>query len=136
MTETTLVKKFGIKPGQRLLILQSPEGYLQTLDPLPKGTELQTTATGKFDFVQIFVHKKADVERLAPEALQVLKPRGRLWFAYPKLSSKVKTDLTRDHGWEKLAEVGWRVVTLISIDSTWSVLRFRPLEEVKSKKQA
>lgn len=135
MPATPLVNKLGIKPGQRLLILQAPEGYLQKLDPLPENTELQTNTAGKFDFIQIFAHKREDVERLTPEALQALKPRGQLWFAYPKLSSKVKTDLTRDHGWDSLVEAGWRVVTLISIDDTWSALRFRPLEEVKTKKQ-
>jgi hypothetical protein len=69
------------------------------------------------------------VEQHAPIALQALRPGGVFWVSYPKRSSQVKTDLTRDAGWETLWSAGMRAVSQIAIDETWSALRFRPKSE-------
>lgn len=132
MAESPLIKKLGIKPGQKILILNAPEGYIQTLGALPGGAEVKTSAGGMFDFVQLFVRNKADIDDHAATAMQSLKPGGLLWFAYPKKSSSIKTDITRDIGWDALMAAGIRPVTQIAIDDTWSALRFRPISEVKS----
>ena len=42
-------------------------------------------------------------------------------------------DITRDRGWDSFAKEGWRPVSLIAIDDTWSALRFRPLAEVRKR---
>jgi hypothetical protein len=44
--------------------------------------------------------------------------------------SKVKTDLTRDVGWEIVSQAGLRPVTQVSVNEVWSALRFRPVERV------
>jgi hypothetical protein len=131
MADTPLQKKLGIKPGQRLLVLHAPEGYQGLLGTLPEGAALRADAQGSFDFVQVFVREQADVSRTAATAVQAVKPGGLLWFTYPKKTSGVKTDITRDHGWDDLLSAGLRPVTQIAIDDTWSALRFRPLSEVK-----
>lgn len=56
---------------------------------------------------------------------------GHLWFAYPKLSGKIKTDITRDKGWAVLEAYTLMPVTQIAIDATWSALRFRRRHEIK-----
>jgi hypothetical protein len=132
MTESSLIKKLGIKPSQKMLILNAPEGYIQTLGTLPAGNEVKAAAGGAFDFVQLFVRNKADIDNHAATAMQSLKPGGLLWFTYPKKSSSIKTDITRDIGWDALMAAGIRPVTQIAIDDTWSALRFRPTSEVKS----
>ncbi len=131
MADTTLTKKLGIKPNYKLLILNAPEGYLEMLSSLPEGAEIKTHAEGSFDLVQIFLYNKADVEKYAPIGIQAVKPGGLLWFTYPKKTAKIKSDITRDTGWESVRAVGWRPVTQIAIDETWSALRFRPESEVK-----
>jgi hypothetical protein len=135
MSETPLTKKLGIKPGCRLLILNAPAGYLHMLDPLPGGAVVQVANSGQYDFVQCFVHSQADIERYAPVAIPAVKSEGLLWFSYPKISSHVKTDVTRDSGWERLKREGLRPVTQIAIDNIWSALRFRPANQVRSAKK-
>ena len=136
MPDTPLWKKLGIKPGYRVLVLNAPADYLHLLADLPDGVELSTEPLGdsQFDIVHGYVSSRADLDRLAGPAMSNLKPGGALWFSYPKKSSKVKTDMDRDNNWEPLTGAGLRVVTAISIDDTWSGLRFRPLSEVKSSK--
>ena len=129
MAETSLVKKLNIKPGYKVLILNAPQGY--QLGELPEGVETSTNASGKYDLVQLFVYNRSDIEQKAQAAMQAVKPGGLMWFTYPKKSGKIKTDISRDVGWNTVAEVGWEPVTQIAIDDTWSALRFRPLSEIK-----
>lgn len=129
MGESTLAKKLGIKPGQRLLLLRIPEGYRQLLGVLPEGATVAETAGGTFDFVQLFVSHRAELEREAPQAIRAVTCDGLLWIAYPKKSSKVKSDITRDVGWEVMYEARLGPVTQIAIDEVWSALRFRPREK-------
>ena len=133
MADTSLIKKLGIKPKQRVLILNAPEGYSEQIGTLlPADVELFTTPTpgGNYDVVLQFVGNKAEVERDTPMAIQHVKPGGLLWLSYPKQSSKVPTDINRDILWKIFPDSEWRPVTQISIDQIWSALRFRPKTEV------
>lgn len=133
MADTSLAKKLGLKPGQHAVVLNAPEGYRERLGALPDEVELAERLEGAADFVQVFVRDRAAVERDVPAALAAVKPGGLLWLTYPKQSSKVKTDITRDRGWDVVYAAGWRPVTQIAIDETWSALRFRPRADVGRK---
>ncbi len=134
MAETTLAQKLQVKPGSAMLIINAPEGYLKLLDKLPEGAQVTTGGNGPFDFVQVFVYNKADVDKLAPQAIQSVKPGGMLWFSYPKKTGKIKTDIHRDYGWDAVYSAGWEGVRLISVDATWSAFRVRPTSEIKSRR--
>ena len=92
MGQNHLSKKLGIKPGQQLLVINAPPHYIQEPGELPEGSGISTIPQGVFDFVQLFVRDRADVEQHATSAMQALKPGGLLWFAYPPKSSGVKTE--------------------------------------------
>src|SRR5215469_15496669 len=100
MAETPLAKKLLLKPGQRVAIIQAPEGLPAALGPLPQGIAVVETLDGPFDLALVFLREKAGMDRLVPLAIAALKPGGVLWLAYPKKSGKVTTDITRDVGWE------------------------------------
>jgi len=131
MPGTPLLKKLGIKPKQRITLVNAPNEYREQLGELPADVELATTLNGTFDLVHVFVKNKAEIDQFAPAAIQAVKPGGLLWFSYPKKSAKMPTDISRDVGWDAVSNAGWRPVTLISIDDVWSAFRFRPLSEVK-----
>jgi hypothetical protein len=133
MADTSLNKKLGIKPKQRLLILNAPEGYAEQIGTLlPADVELVTSpaSASNFDVVLQFVRNKAEVEQNTPLAIQMVKPGGLLWISYPKQSSKVPTDINRDILWKIFPDSEWRPVTQISIDEVGLALRFRPKSEV------
>ncbi|HEX3030745.1 MAG TPA: hypothetical protein VHS59_00655, partial [Bacillota bacterium] len=92
-----------------------------------------TELEDKFDFVHLFVSSKADVDQMGPQAVTAVKPEGVLWISYPKGTSKTKTDVGRDKGWDAVKDLGFVGVSLISIDDTWSAMRFRPVELTKRK---
>ena len=130
MKHMSLLKKLHIQRGQRSIILNAPSGYMDELGPLPDGIELADTIDGTFDFVHLFVKDIAELERFGPTALGIIKHDGILWISYPKKSSNVKTDISRNVGWSIISEAGLRPVSQISINETWSALRFRPVEHV------
>lgn len=124
MEDAALVKKLLLKPGFRSIVLNPPNGYLPKLSSLPVESELN----GKFDFVHLFVRNKEEAELMGPKAVEAVKPEGVLWISYPKSSSKIKTDINRDKGWDSIKAMGFVGVSMISIDETWSAMRFRPVE--------
>ena len=132
MAKRTLVERLRIQAGQRMLIMNPPPGYVESLGELPEGVEVvhEPAEEGEYDFVHLFVKDVAELERLGPVALGAVRYDGVLWLSYPKRSSKVKTDITRDVGWDVVGEAGLRPVTQVSIDEVWSALRFRPVEKV------
>jgi hypothetical protein len=133
MAEKTLTQKLGIKPGYKLLVLNAPEGIMDALHPLPEGATLETTAGEGFDAVLAFVHHKADIDAFASMAAKSAKYDGLLWFAYPKQSSKVKTDIHRDVGWDAVNGLGFAGVAQVAVNETWAATRFRPADAVKRK---
>jgi hypothetical protein len=132
MPNAALHKKLLLKPGMKVRLLNAPDGYRNDLLPLPAGVTLaDKRADGTCDLVHLFVRSAADLAEWAGEATGCLKPDGLFWVAYPKKSSAIKADIDRDHGWEPLAKKGLRIVSLFSIDETWSAARFRPREAAK-----
>ncbi|MCC6612923.1 MAG: hypothetical protein IT320_05545 [Anaerolineae bacterium] len=132
MPEKSLAQKLLIKPGHKVAVLNAPDGYEATLGPLPEGATISHAARSSCDSVQLFVYNKADVDRRAPKAIAAVKPGGVLWIAYPKKSGAIKTDISRDHGWDAVYDALWLPVTQLSLDATWSILRFRPRDEIKT----
>ena len=126
MTENPLLKKMKLKPGQQAAILNAPDGYLETLQPLPEGVELAEQLVGTFDWVQLFVKTQAELAQVIAQVRTALKPASTLWITFPKGTSKIQTDLTRDKGWDALQAINLRWITLISVDETWSAFSLRP----------
>jgi len=133
MTDSSLQRRLQLKPGQRALILNAPEGYIESLGPLPDGVSLVDGPPGTLDFVHLFVRDGAELAGYASTALAAIKRDGVFWISYPKKSSGVVSDLTRDEGWVPIAAAGLRPVTQIAVDTTWSAVRWRPIELVKSR---
>jgi predicted SnoaL-like aldol condensation-catalyzing enzyme len=131
---TSIVKKLGLKPGMRALVLGAPSGYLDSLAPLPDGVVVSKTVGGNHGFVQFFVSKEAEIEKSKKKLLESADPGALVWISYPKKSSRVDSDLSREVVWAAMKGTGWRPVSQIAIDEVWSALRFRPTEDVKSRK--
>jgi len=129
----SVVKKLGLKPGMRMLVVAAPSGYLKSLAPLPEGIAVSETIGSGHDFVQFFAIRKSEIEKSVKKLLRSSAPGARFWITYPKKTSGVVSDLSREQVWAAMEGTGWRPVTQIAIDEVWSALRFRPLEDVKSR---
>jgi hypothetical protein len=130
MPESTLAKKMKLKSGLNAAVINAPENYVDTLK---HNTALSPTLNGKFDWIQIFVRNKAELDALAPKASKALKPESMLWISFPKGTSKIQTDLTRDKGWDVLRDLDLKWINLISVNEMWSAFSLRPYKAGEEK---
>jgi hypothetical protein len=138
MTDPVLIKKYGLKPGWQILVLNAPAEFVARLAELPEGAVMLDTAVPHTcNLVQLFVQDSHELARHFDTAVTALKPGGALWIAYPKKSAGVDTDLTRDEGWQQVYTAHLEGVSMIAIDDTWAAVRFAPAltEEEKIKAQ-
>src|SRR5262245_24328866 len=126
MSESSLAKKIKLKPGLKAAVIHAPENYV---DALQHDGEISSSLRGKFDWIQIFIKNKAELDTMAPKAAQALKPESVLWITFPKGTSKIQTDLTRDKGWDEVQKLNLKWINLVSIDETWSAFSMRPYRE-------
>lgn len=127
MSDNPLLKKLRLPAEGRAAFVNAPAGYVESLG-LPAGVTATTALDEPCDFVQVFARDSGELARLGPPAMRAVRPEGVLWFCYPKQSSGVASDLTRDAGWQMLYDAGWRGVASVAVDETWSAVRFRPAE--------
>lgn len=126
-------KKLGLKPDMRALVVAAPSAYLKSLAPLPEGVVISETMSGTHEFVQFFAMRRSDIETSAKKLLKSAAPGALVWITYPKKTSGVESDLSREEVWAAMAGTGWRPVSQIAIDEVWSALRFRPPEDVRKR---
>lgn len=133
---STVAQKLKIKDGFILLTLHAPAGFQEKLGPLPSNVKVSTTSK-KYNQVHWFVENKAQLDKELNSVLKLIKDDVVCWTYYPKGTSKMQTDLTRDKGWDALLnhnELTW--ISLISFDDTWSVFGFRLKTEADKKKES
>lgn len=133
----TIAEKFRIKPGYRLLTLHAPDHFKKAFGSLPEGVKISDR--GKIaDQVHWFVQNQVQLKKELAKIMALLQPGVVVWVYYPKASSKIQTDLTRDKGWDCLLsekeKLTW--LTLLSFDETWSAFGFRAKTETDHKKDA
>jgi hypothetical protein len=125
MPTKTLAQKLYIRPGYTVALLNAPKGMADTLAPLPDEVKIITNTKEKPDLALIFVKTSAELEMVAKSLKDTVDGDTVLWFAYPKLSSKTASDLSRDNGWKMIYDMGYQGVAAVAIDDVWSGLRFK-----------
>lgn len=121
---TPLPKKLGIKPGVVITLIDAPDGFERMLDPLPDGVLIQGDVRGRADLAVLFAARMADLYEQFPRVERSLNSGGRLWVAWPKQASGVKTDITQSAVREFGLASGWVDFKICAIDATWSGLAF------------
>jgi hypothetical protein len=122
---TPLVEKLGLKAGSRLLLIGAPEGFLESLAPLPEALIVQTeTGRNEIDLGVVFCTKTLDLQRGLKLAANTLKEDGGLWVAWPKKASQVSTDI--DFSTVQSAGLALGLVDnkSCSVSTVYSALRF------------
>lgn len=133
---TAIAQKLRIKDGYSLRTINPPAEFQKKLQPLPSGVKISGDAKD-YNQVHWFVMNKSQMEKELNKILKLLRNDVVCWIYYPKGTSKIQTDLTRDKGWDTLLshdELQW--ISLISFDDTWSTFGFRMKTEADKKKDA
>jgi hypothetical protein len=109
----SLGKKLQIRSGQTIRIINPPEGF-------------ELDSSGKGDAILLFARDSKSLKAEGAPVVEAAKRDRLAWIAYPK-AGKLDTDLDRDKLSALMKPLGIQPVRLVSLDETWSAMRFRPL---------
>jgi hypothetical protein len=114
-----LTSKLQLRPGQPVRAVNVPAGL--PLD-LEIGDDSDATAGTA---LLVFVRSGAELAVYEDVTLASARADRLTWVAYPKAGG-LGTDLNRDRLAAALRVNGVQPVRQVSLDETWSALRFRP----------
>lgn len=129
----TMFEKLELKDEKNLLIQGLPStiekqfvklSFSKNLTPLLK--------LRKIDFALVFAVNQKQLNDILSEVLPSLQINSKLWVAYPKLTSKIASDLNRDCTWYYLQENGFEQTNEVILDYCWSAIRFTKVANAKS----
>ncbi len=118
-----LWQKLGLKPGQRLLLLDPPKDFDQLLAGAPVGI-VRMSRVAAFDAAVLFATTVRAQETQLARVLPKFASGGMLWLAWPKKASGVATDLSDDAIRRMGLAAGLVDIKVCAINETWSALKF------------
>lgn len=122
----SILEKLQLKDERNLLIQGLPStiekqfiklSFAKNITPLLK--------IKKIDFALVFAISKVQLKDILQDVLPNLQENAKLWIAYPKVTSKIVSDLSRDCNWECVAPLGLEGVRMISLDPVWCAMSFK-----------
>ena len=128
----SLLEKLQLKDEKNLLIQGLPStvekqivknAFAKNVTPLLKAR--------KIDFALVFAISHKQLHDILRDVVPALHEDAKLWVAYPKVSSKIVSDLTRDCNWECISKFGFEGVRLIALDNIWSAMRFKRVDAIR-----
>ncbi len=133
---SALHKKLRIGENLSVGLVSEPEGFDDAMFPLPPGTKISKSFSSKNDVIFWFVKTKVELEKSLHDVLAALSETSIIWIGYPKGTSGIQTDLSRDKGWDSIKAIpDICFVSFISFDDTWSVFCIRKKNEADFKRE-
>jgi hypothetical protein len=128
---TPLAKKLGITEGSQVLLVGAPDDYESLLAPLPPGVVFQARAGDGIDLVQVFVTRRAELEKHLASLRRKLRVDVPVWVSWPKKSAKVPTDVTEDTIRAVALPLGFVDIKVCAVSDVWSGLKLVVRKELR-----
>lgn len=123
-SKRSLREKLGLKPGSSTVFLFVPPSYIEELGELG-DIQIFSIPSQNHDFIHLFTKEKQKLVSILPKLKKAIKPNGKIWISWPKLSQKVlKTDLTENIVRDIGLKAGLVDVKVVAVDEVWSSLEF------------
>ena len=120
MSDKPVAERLQVKGERRLAVI----GASAALEKAVGAAEMRADLAGA-DVVLLFAADRARLEAKLPDVLKKLQKVAILWVAYPKLSSGLAADLSREVIHAMAPKHGLDTVSQIAIDEDWSAMRLK-----------
>jgi hypothetical protein len=120
---TPLLKKLGITPTQKILLIDAPEEYFEWLEEDINDQRIQSKEIP--DFIHLFVTSNKNFES-AMKKINLLAKKNTsliLWVSWYKKSAKMNTDITEDTIRNYALKNGWVDIKVCAVSDLWSGLK-------------
>jgi hypothetical protein len=122
----TILDKLQLKNEKNILIQGLPSSIEKQFCKLSFAKNLTPLLRSrKIDFALVFAVSETQLNSILDDIMPALKEESKLWVAYPKLTSKITTDLNRDGSWNKLADAEYESAEQVSLDHVWHAVYFK-----------
>jgi len=122
----TILEKLQLKNEKNVLIQGLPSSIEKQFSKLSFAKNLTPLLRSrKIDFALVFAVSEVQLNSILEDIMPALKEDSKLWIAYPKLTSKISTDLNREGSWSKLASSDYESTEQVSLDHVWHAVNFR-----------
>jgi hypothetical protein len=118
---TPLIKKLGIKPETRILLLHAPDHYFSLLEQ-DLGNQLCRKGEAP-NLVHLFAKDFKTFEKAIPEIKGKMLPDTAIWISWYKKSSGIATDLTEDRIRNFTLKNGLVDIQVCAVSDEWSGLK-------------
>lgn len=118
-----LIKKLGIKPGMKILVIHVPENYFQLLDT---DISKQYAAKNEMpDLIHLFAKNRAVFKKGMDTVLKLCKKNSLVivWVSWYKKSSGILTDLSENLIREFALQHNLIDIKVCAVSNEWSGLK-------------
>jgi hypothetical protein len=121
-----LFEKLDLREEKNLLIQGLPSSiekqfaklsYAKNVTPLLRSR--------KIDFALVFAVNHNQLSNILKEVFPALQIKSKLWIAYPKITSKIASDLNRDSSWQVLCDSEYEAIDQVALDHVWTAMLFK-----------
>jgi hypothetical protein len=120
MSDKPVAERLQVKGERRLAVIGASAALEKMIGAAKARADL-----AKADVVLLFALDRAGLDAKLSDVLKKMPNSAIVWVAYPKLSSKLAADLSRDVIHALAPKHGLDTVSQIAIDEDWSALRLK-----------
>jgi hypothetical protein len=120
MSDKPIAERLQVKGERRLAVLGASAAVDNEVGVKEKRCEMSEA-----DVILLFAADRGQLDSTLSSMLKKAPKGAIIWIAYPKLTSKLARDLSRDLVHELAAKSGLDTVSQIAIDNDWSAMRVK-----------
>lgn len=129
----TLFEKLQLADEKNLLIQGLPSSIEKQFNKLSFAKNVTPLLKSrKIDFALVFAVNENQLNCILCDIMPALKQDTKFWVAYPKVSSKIVTDLNRESSWNRLTSAGYETTIRVELDHVWSAMQFTKVETIRN----
>ena len=128
---TPLAKKLNLRDGQRVWFHAMPECVQDEIDEYALELTFVADPSEGIDAAHVFVTRRAELGKLLEALRHQIAKDGQIWVSWPKMASKVETDITEDTIRDVCLPLGLVDTKVCAVDETWSGLKLVIRKELR-----
>ncbi len=125
MALETILEKLQLGDEKNLLIQGLPSAIEKQFSKLSFSKSVTPLLKSRgIDFALVFAVNKKQLNDILCDVVPALSIECNFWIAFPKRTSKIASDLTRDANWHCLGDFKLESLHQVDLDTVWSAMRF------------
>jgi hypothetical protein len=126
MFSNSLFEKLDLREEKNLLIQGLPSSIEKQFAKLSYAKNVTPLLrVRKIDFALVFAVNHNQLCNILKEVFPAMQGKSKLWIAYPKITSKIASDLNRDSSWQVLCDSEYEAIDQVALDHVWTAMLFK-----------